>query len=408
MTEARKNSPGQQAESLWTKNLVLIVFLNLFIMLAFQMLNPVMPVLADRLGGSGRAAGLVVGVFTISSIFMRPIAGMLADRRGRKVVFIGGLILFAACTFSYIWVSAILFLLAVRFVHGFAWGTTSTAATTIATDAIPKARLGEGMGYVGLAGTLAMAIAPALGLTIAENFGLRFVFPLSFACIIACFVIACLINYQEPQPAPAGTKNSIIESKAIFPGLIILLITMTYGSIVTFIALYAEESNVTGIGLFFTVYAIAVFIARPLFGRLSDRKGYSVAVIPGIIAICCAMLLLYNAAALPMFCLAGFVYGLGFGATQSALMAMAVRDVSPARRGAANATFFVGFDVGIGMGAILWGTVAEITGYRTIYALAIIPAAIAMGIFLLNQKPWLSQKSNIYEISRQDSPAANG
>lgn len=388
MTGTRKNSPGQPpGESLWNKNLVLVIILNLFIMLAFQMLTPVMPILASQLGGSGKVAGLAVGVFTISAMLIRPIAGMLADRRGRKVVLIAGLILFAACTLGYLWISVILVLLIVRFIHGFAWGTTSTAASTIATDVIPKARLGEGMGYVGLAGTLAMAVAPALGLTIAERIGLKFVFPLSFVCILACFAITWIIKYQEQQPAPSDAKSSVIESKALFPGLIILLITMTYGAIVTFIALYAEERNVTGIGLFFTVYAIALFVARPVFGRLSDIKGYSIAVVPGIIAISCAMLLLYNAATLPLFCLAGFVYGLGFGAAQSALMAMAVRDVPPIRRGAANATFFVGFDIGIGAGAILWGVIAEITGYRMIYALAVIPAVLALLIYLLNKAP---------------------
>ena len=387
MSDPQSVNPGPPAASLWNRNFVLILFLNLFIMMAFQMLNPVMPILADRLGGSGRIAGLAVGIFTISSIFMRPIAGMLADRHGRKMVFIAGLVLFAACTIGYTWVSAIFLLLTVRFIHGFAWGTTSTASSTIATDVIPKARLGEGMGYVGLAGTLAMAVAPALGLTLVENVGLRFVFPLSFTCLIVCFVIALLIGYQKQPPAPAAAKSSIIESKALFPGLVILLITMTYGSIVTFIALYAEERHVVGIGLFFTIYAIALFIARPVFGRLSDRKGYAVAVIPGILAIICAMLLLFNADTLPLFCLAGFVYGLGFGAAHSALMAMAVRDVAPMRRGAANATFFVGFDVGIGIGAIMWGAIAEIASYQMIYALAIIPATLALLIFLLRKTP---------------------
>lgn len=385
MTDAKINSPTQQPEPLWNKNLVLIILLNLFIMLAFQMLTPVMPILVNQLGGTGKAAGLAVGVFTISAMLIRPIAGMLADRHGRKVVFISGLLLFAACVLGYLWVSAIFLLLLVRFIHGFAWGASSTAASTIATDAIPKSRLGEGMGYVGLAGTLAMAVAPALGLTMAERIGVKFVFPLSFVCVLICFIIAMFIHYQQPQPASPDAKNSIIEPKAIFPGLIIMLLTMTYGAIVTFIALYAEETNVVGIGLFFTVYAIALFVARPAFGRLSDVKGYSIAVIPGIIAISCAMLLLYNATTLLLFCIAGFVYGLGFGAAQSALMAMAVRDVSPMRRGVANATFFVGFDVGIGVGAILWGAIAEITGYRMIYALAIIPAALALVIFSLNK-----------------------
>ena len=166
------------------------------------------------------------------------------------------------------------------------------------------------------------------------------------------------------------------------PGLTVLFVTMTYGAIVSFIALYAGQRGIENVGPFFTVYAAALFFSRPYFGRLTDHKGYAVAVIPGILGICVAMAGLYLAQTLLVFCMAGFVYGLGFGAVQSALMAKAVRDVPPARRGAANGTFFMGFDIGIGAGAILWGAIAEITGYQTIYLLAIIPAVIAFLIFI--------------------------
>jgi MFS family permease len=378
--------PGK--ESLWTKNFLLIIFMNLFIMLSFQMLMPVLPLYAEKLSGSSQGAGLVVGIFTVSSVFMRPLAGMLADQRGRKAIFLMGLVLFAACVLGYIWVPTLALLLLVRFVHGFAWGTVSTVSSTIATDAIPRTRLGEGMGYVGLLTTLSMAVAPALSLTLAEEAGLQYVFPLSFVAVCLCFLISLFVRYQGPPqtPAPFPGVKGIFETSAIFPGLVVFFITMTYGAIVTFIALYAEERGVTGIGLFFTVYALALLIARPVFGRLCDSKGDAIIVIPGVVGIGLTMGLLYYASSLFLFCVAAFLYGLSFGAAQSGLMAMAVRRAAPQRRGAANATFFVGFDVGIGAGAVIWGWGAEFIGYQPIFALAVIPAVMALGLFLLRRK----------------------
>lgn len=153
------------------------------------------------------------------------------------------------------------------------------------------------------------------------------------------------------------------------------------------------EKGIENIGLFFTVYALSLMISRPYFGKLSDRKGYSAAVLPGIIAVLVTMFLLYFANSLGAFLVAGFIYGIGFGATQPVLQAMAVRNVPPQRRGSSNATFFVGFDLGIGVGSILWGIIAELVGFQTIYLLAMIPAVIGLLVFLKTSKKYSESKS---------------
>ncbi|SHN59176.1 MFS transporter [Desulfitobacterium chlororespirans] len=368
--------------SLWSRDFILITLASLFMSLAFQMLLPIMPVYAENLGGSTTAAGLVVGVFTFSAVIIRPITGRLLDLYGRKGVYLAGLVFFGLCVIAYHWTPGILILLILRFIHGFGWGAASTASSTIATDVTPKSRLGEGMGYFGLTSTLSMAIAPVLGLSILNRYGMGAVFNVSALSVLLCLAIALMIRYQKSEQTPQGNRGSIFEKSAIYPGLIILFLTMSYGAVISFIALYAGQQGINNIGPFFTVYAVALFISRPLFGRLSDQKGYSIAIIPGILAVSVALLILYFAHSLSGFCVAGFVYGLGFGAVQPALMAMAVRDVLPARRGAANGTFFVGFDIGIGVGAITWGAVAEITGYRMIYLLAVLPVVIAFLLYL--------------------------
>lgn len=346
------------------------------------MLLPVLPVYSAKLGGTEAWAGLVVGIFTFSAVIMRPIAGRLLDRQGRRGVYLSGLFIFLLCVLAYHWAPTIIILLLIRFVHGFGWGASSTASSTIASDIIPKARLGEGMGYFGLTSTLAMAVAPALGLSLMAAYGFGTVFNVSTAAVAIALCIAVPIKYHKPDPSEHNPKKSIFEKAAMVPAVVVFFITMTYGSIVSFIALYAVERQVENIGLFFTIYALALLISRPYFGRLADKKGYSFAILPGIGAVLIAMFSLYFANSLIIFLIAGFIYGLGFGAIQPALQAMAVRNVSPARRGAANATFFLGFDLGIGAGSIIWGLIAEMVGYQLIYLLTIIPAVIGLIFYL--------------------------
>jgi len=382
-----KNAEFQKREPLWTRDFILISIASLFITMGFQMLLPVLPVFSAELGGSDSWAGLVVGIFTISAVLMRPVAGRLLDKQGRRGVFILGLIVFLVCVVAYNWTSTIFVLLILRFIHGFGWGASSTASSTIASDIIPKSRLGEGMGYFGLTSTLAMAIAPALGLEVLSGYGFNAVFYISAGVVFISIFIALPIKYHKPDmlaksDSDGPGKTEIFEKSAILPAVVIFFITMTYGAIVSFIALYADQRQVENIGLFFTVYAVALLISRPYFGRLTDRKGTAFAVLPGIICVILSMSCIYFANSLLAFLMAGFIYGIGFGAIQPALQAMSVRKVDNTRRGAANATFFLGFDLGIGAGAILWGIIAEHFGYQFIYLLAIIPAIAGALIYI--------------------------
>jgi MFS family permease len=169
----------------------------MFIFLGFQMLLPVLPVYSAKLGGADTWAGLVVGIFTFSAVIMRPIAGRLLDQKGRKGVFFYGLGVFILCTLAYNWVPSVLLLLVLRFLHGFGWGASGTATSTIASDLIPKQRFAEGMGYFGLTSTLSMAVGPALGLSIMNGYGFNTVFNLSAVTVFIAILIALPIKRKN-------------------------------------------------------------------------------------------------------------------------------------------------------------------------------------------------------------------
>lgn len=368
-------------ERLWTKDFILITLISLFAFLSFQMLLPTLPVYAKDLGGSDTHAGLVIGIFTFSAVLIRPFTGYALDAYGRKGLFFIGLLIFGLSVFSYSLVPSLLMLLLVRFIHGFGWGLTSTSASTVAADIIPKSRMGEGMGYYGLAGTLSMAIAPALGLFIISKFDFKILFLLATCMIVIAILLAFSVKYHNVSMT--RRPFSLIEKAALRPTIVIFFLTMTYGAIVSFLALYSAQLGITNIGLFFTVYALSLAVSRPFAGRMSDKIGFNVVVIPGIFFIMLAMYILYNAVNIQWFLLAGIIYGIGFGAAQPSLQALAIVSTPPERRGGANATFFTGFDLGIGISSIMWGVIAEAIGYSLMYLCAIIPALAGLVFYLV-------------------------
>jgi MFS family permease len=351
----------------------------------FQMLLPTLPVYVQKLGGQDTMAGLVLGIFTVSAVLIRPFTGKLLDTHGRKIILIAGLVIFFVSVIGYNWAPTLIILLVLRFIHGFGWGAASTATGTIAADIIPKSRLGEGMGYYGLAGTIAMALAPLVGLTIIARYSFTVLFAFSATLVVLAMLVANFIVYIDVAKVKATgaekVKPALFEKAAFRPSLVIFFITMTYGAVVAFIALYAGHQQVENIGVFFTVYAITLTVTRPMAGRIADRNGFEKTIIPGMVLIALAMLILSQANSLELFLLTGIVYGLGFGSVQPSLQAMVVKNVPPNRRGAANGTFFSAFDLGIGAGSVIGGGLAQTLGYSQMYLLAIIPALIGILVY---------------------------
>lgn len=380
-TEALKTEP------LWTRDFVMICLANLAIFLGFQVVMPTIPLYVAQLGGSESIVGVVAGVFTISAVVTRPLAGWALDSYGRKPIFLLGLTVMAATTLAYDWVSAVGLLLVLRLIHGFGWGAGSTASGTIASDVVPKSRLGEGMGYFGLAATLSMAVAPAVGLYVIDRYDFTTLFYLSTGLTLIALAISSVIrtaNVRQPsQEAKPKGLAGIFEREAYRPSMVIFFVTITYGALVTFIALYAAQRGIANVGIFFTVYAVVLSVTRPVLGMVLDRKGYDVVVIPGLVLLAMGLVALGMAQNLTMFLVAAVLYGAGFGAVHPSMQAMTVRNVPLHRRGAANGTFFSAFDLGIGVGAVICGAVVEMVGYSYMYMLGVIPVGISLLFYLL-------------------------
>ena len=149
---------------IWTRDFIMICLANMCIFMGFQMTMPTLPLFVEQLGGDDRLVGAVLGIFTFSALLVRPIAGRLLETKGRRMVFLAGLAIFALSVGSFGFMGSIGLLFMMRIVQGVGWGFSSTASGTIASDIIPAKRRGEGMGYYGLSGNLALAFGPSLGL----------------------------------------------------------------------------------------------------------------------------------------------------------------------------------------------------------------------------------------------------
>jgi MFS family permease len=368
---------------LWTRDFTLICLATFFIFCAFQILMPVLPKYVQSLGADEKIVGLVSGIFTISALLARPFIGRELDRGGRRKLYLLGLSIFFFAVLGYLWAPTIIILMAFRLIHGVGWAGASTAAGTIVADIVPPARRGEGMGYYGVASTLAMAIAPALGLTLLVKYDFSLIFIISLVLTGGAYLIGRTIQIKVYKAQEGKRKAALFDPRALKSSLVMFFMTFSYGGMVTFLPLYAQTQGIANIGPFFTIYALSLLITRPVAGKYYDRKGPKLIVILGMIAMFAGTFILGYSNTLPLFLVCGVLYGIGFGSVQPTLLALALHGVEPQRRGAVNGTVFSFFDLGIGLGSVALGFLANVLGYSQMYLLASIAPLIGLALFFL-------------------------
>jgi MFS family permease len=391
------NQGGKEVnkEPLWTKGFIQIWVSNFFLFMTFYFLLVSLPIYAIReLNGKQSTAGLVVTVFIITAILIRPVAGNLMQKFGKKAIFVTSLLIFLVAAVFYLFTDSITSLLIVRALHGIGFGMATTATGTIVADILPSSRRGEGMGYYSMSMNLAMVVGPFIGLQAINSWGTSTLFIL--ALIFAFFAILTggfmkldsdMETERVEQEAKVKEKKGIqfdriIESTAVKISIVAAIFGLVYSSILSFVSVYAENKGFISVsGYFFVVYAIFMLIARPFAGKWFDRYGANKIVYPCIVLFSIGMLVLGTAQSEWMFLLSAALIGLGYGSMFPCLQTIAIQKAAPHRRGLATATFLSIFDIGIGFGSYIVGIIGDAIGLNSFYSLSSIYILIGIAVY---------------------------
>lgn len=380
----------EQREKLWSKDFVLITVSNLLLFLIVQMQLPTFPTYAkETYLANDFVSGLTASFFALGAIVARIIAGELLKTKSSKAILMIGLCVVGVTTAAYYWTGSLVLLLLMRALFGFGFGISSTALPTIVTNAIPPKRIGEGMGYYGLSNSLAQAIGPLIGLTVLSTFGFGSMLSVGVAFILLIFPLTPLIRaYKEPNPGlhvhESGLKR-FYDRKILLPAFLNFCMAVTYGGLVSFLAIYGEEAKIEHVSWFFLCNAIAMVLVRPIAGRLFDKKGH-IAVFPlGAVLVGSGLIGLSFVHSNAMLIVSALLYGLGYGCIQPSAQAWMVKVVAPEKRGMANGFFLNSIDYGIAVGSISLGTIAAHSSYAVMYRLSALLMALFLAVYFLSR-----------------------
>ncbi len=405
--------PNQKKKAqLFTCDFLLIIAVCGLGRIGNHMQSVTVPLYMQSIGFTATVAGFMTTIYTISSLVLRPFTGVLLDRLGRWPIVTMGTALFAI-TSALFPMSKILWLLVfIRILQGIGFSTHATAINTMGTDVLPESRLSEGIGYMGLTNSLSTAVAPALALMMMESFGYQEAFLTIFLIAAVASVLCFFIRYEKKKPirhAPEQiTWANLFERKSLFPSVLIMLMAGANVALGTFLATYAGAVGIEGVGIFFTVNAIAMTIARLLGGKLTQWIGKQTMMILGFVGCFLGFLLIYVARSQLLLWLSATLYGFGYGMVYPLLNAMAVVNAAPTRRGAANATFLMLMDLGIGLGSFMWGIAIDWLGVQWLFLLCSFSVVIATGIYIMvvfySKKRLVHQTSCISITKEEEDP----
>ncbi len=391
---------------LWTGSFLNVCASNFFVFLVFYLLFVTMPIYTmESIGVAEGEAGLVITVFLLAAIFIRPLSGQWTESFGRKPVVITALSIFLGSTFLYLWFESFSALLVIRFIQGIGFGMGTTALGAIAADIIPEQRKGEGLGYFAMSMNFAMVIGPFLGLTLVQkaSFTVMFIVCIGLAAIA---FLSGLVTRVVEQKVPAQrslvpSMQTLLEKPVIPIALTGAVMALAYAGVLSFVSVYANQLGLAEAATyFFVVYALVLLVSRPFTGKWFDQYGENVIVIPSIIVFGVGLLTLSFSNTAFILLVSGGLIGLGWGTLVPSMQTIALKKV-PEKAGAATATFFTIFDIGMGVGSYVVGAIATGIGFSSLYFNSSFIVFGAVGLyFLLHGRKVRTNKGQQVEYSR--------
>lgn len=389
-------------DKLITPSYLFILASNFLFFFAFYLIMPVFTFfLMEEFGTNSATAGIVLSCYTVASLVMRAFAGYLVDSFPRKPLYILAFALFTVVFSGYALAGTLALIVALRIVHGLAYGLASVGGNTIVIDITPSSRRGEAIGYYGLMNNFALSLGPMTGLFMhSAGFSFDFIFYCALASGMLGILMSFFVNtpYKPPLKREPVSLDRFILLKGIPPGLSLMLLAIPYGMTTTYVALYAQRIGITlSTGIFFSFMAVGLGASRFFSGKQADRgKGTQVIQYGMLIAVSVFLLLssarilmTWNAAVAHfIFFGSALLMGVSYGTMFPAFNTLFVNLAPNTKRGTATSTYLTSWDVGIGLGLFLGGWIANVTSFDRAYQLGTVLCILSGLYFHFKVSPY--------------------
>ena len=372
----------QTIQKILTRNFVLCFFAYFAFCSVYHILIPTLPIYLSRLESKETEIGILIGVFSVSSLVLRAFVGRALLKIPEKNFMIIGALLFALTSFAYLLAPPFWPFLMVRVFQGMGYACFQTASFTLIANTSSEAHRGQSFSYFILAYNLSGALAPPLGMVLINHYSFTFLFLVCLGLSLCSLLITNKVERREVAPL----KNSSIEGgtffsrKALPTSIIAFFSLFIVGGLNAFFPIYAIKHGVANPGLFFATVAMMLILGRGLGGKMMDLHNKERIILPCLTTYIISMVILAYSKTLPMFILVAVIHGIGHAFLYPTLVAYTMDRVG-GYPGPAMGMFQTFTDLGMSLGTVTMGIVVHSTSYPIMFLCLALTGIVNLNYF---------------------------
>lgn len=361
-----------------------LYILTLMFFSANAILNVFIPLRGHDLGATNTTIGIVMGAYMLTAMVFRPWAGQIIARVGPiKVLRI--ILLINACALILYGLTGLEGYFIARVMQGVCTAFFSMSLQLGIIDALPEEHRSEGVSLYSLFSTIPNLVGPliAVGIWHLDRISIFAIVMIAIALTTTFFGYRVTFASEEPdtrkkvEPLPFNAVTvfaQFFKNKELFnSGLIMIVVSIVFGAVSTFVPLYTVKFGFADAGIFLTIQAIAVVLARIYLRKYIPSDGiwhpvYMVSVL--MLLVIASMLVVIGP---HIHVLIFYSSAILIGATQALVYPTLTSYLSfvlpKAGRNMLLGLFIACADLGVSLGGSLMGPISDLVGFSWMYTI---------------------------------------
>ena len=374
----------EKTEKIWNRRFILLFLTNLLVLAAFYASIPIIPIYCQEIGITGSRVGIVLTAMSVATILFRPVAGYLLDNFNRYRVYLLFLALFCLSFPAFIAFPVFAILIIIRLYMGAVYSVCASATMTLAGDVLPLTKVTEGISRFAFTVSIGMALGPYVGLQVQSHLSSKASFLTIFGITVAALICVscCRIRYPKVERKKFSIKDTIYGPALPFM-LNMMFLMIPYGAVIAYSSIFAQEKNLSAYLPYFYICLVAgMLVSKLSTQKMIDAGKHRILVYLSLVVLILTMISYFFLTSGLHLLAAGFFFGLGYGILQPLFQAFVTGTTPGPKRGVANATYMLSYDIGIGIGSLLMGCLQETIGLPLGFALTAIAYVVGGIVYI--------------------------
>ena len=393
---------GKEKVKLWTNQYLIIILLSLVMFASFYMITAGFPIFVSTISDNPAIAGIMTTTLMIASLITRFFASVIIQKVNMKLLLIISLLYFLG-TIALTFVNdSIGFLIFIRALQGIGFSMLTILVFTISSNIVPKSRLGEGIVFFAMSTSVGTTMGPLIAISYLANYSFRSMMMLTLGLMSFSFVCSFFTKntVKKEKESPQATNKEpfykyMFDKRVLLPSILVAFNYMAIAGTVNFMGAFGKEINVGGsISQFFIAQGIAMVLVRAFSGKIFDRFGHRILIIPGAISGAVGLILLGFSTSMWMVLVSGVLFGIAFAIIHPIIQAWALTLVPPEKKATANSMLLIFIDFGLAVGSVGLGFLAKNVGYGMTFSYSAAFMIVILLLYLIGSKKTVTLEAN--------------